>query len=57
MPASWTTGIVPFGRTMPYAPPAPASDSMHGQLAYALDANLVDWAYHLTAPSGRGSGA
>jgi purine nucleoside permease len=49
MPASWTTGIVPFDQTMPYAPPAPANDSMHGQLAYALDANLVDWAYHLTA--------
>lgn len=48
-PPSWTTGIVPFDRTTPFAPPAPARESMHGQLAYELDANLVNWAYHRTA--------
>lgn len=49
MPGSWTTGIVPFDRTTPYALPAPRRDSMHGQSAYQLDASLVGWAYHLTA--------
>jgi purine nucleoside permease len=49
MPPSWTTGIVPFDRTMPYASPAPARDSMHGTSAYELDAGLVSWAYRLTA--------
>ena len=49
MPSSWTTGIVPCGRPTPYAAPAPARDSMHGQSAYELDAGLVEWAYHLTA--------
>ncbi len=48
MPRSWTTGIIPFDRTAPYATPASARDSMHGVSAYELDANLVDWAYRLT---------
>jgi purine nucleoside permease len=48
-PPSWATGIVPFDRAAPYASPAPDADSIHGQLAYALDPGLVDWAYGLTA--------
>jgi purine nucleoside permease len=49
MPAGWTTGILPFDRDAPYASPAPAPESIHGQEAYALDAHLAEWAYRLTA--------
>jgi purine nucleoside permease len=48
-PASWTTGIVPFSRAAPFAPPAPDADSMNGTLAYELNAGLSNWAYRLTA--------
>jgi len=48
MPPAWSTGIVPFDRTTPYASPAPAAVSMHGAEAYELNAGLVSWAYHLT---------
>jgi purine nucleoside permease len=40
---------VPFDRKTPYASPAPHADSMHGVEAYQLNANLVKWAYELTA--------
>jgi purine nucleoside permease len=49
MPPSWSTGILPFERTTPYASPAPDADSIHGQEAYQLDPGLVSWAYQLTA--------
>jgi purine nucleoside permease len=49
MPASWTTGIIPFDRTTPYAAPPPAAASMHGVQAYELNGDLVRWAYALTA--------
>jgi purine nucleoside permease len=49
MPPTWSTGIVPFDRTRPYASPAPDAVSMHGAAAYELNAGLVNWAYHLTA--------
>ncbi len=49
MPSSWSTGIVPFHRTTPFASPAPAADSMSGQEAYELNAGLTGWAYALTA--------
>ncbi len=48
-PRSWATGIIPFNRTSPYAPPAPDADSIHGVEAYQLNAGLVRWAYALTA--------
>jgi purine nucleoside permease len=47
-PPAWSTGIIPFDRTSPYSQPAPAADSMHGQLAYRLNPALVQWAYDLT---------
>jgi purine nucleoside permease len=48
-PAAWSIGIVPRNRAEPYATPAPEAVSQHGQLAYALNPALVQWAYHLTA--------
>ncbi len=48
-PSAWTTGIVPFDRTAPYAPPAPPATTMHGQMAYRLNPALVAWAYRRTA--------
>ena len=49
MPHSWTTGIVPFNRTVPFGSPAPAADSIHGVEAYELNPSLVNWAYRFTA--------
>jgi purine nucleoside permease len=49
MPKAWTTGILPFDRSTPYALPAPPADSMHGVEAYELNANLAQWAYDRTA--------
>lgn len=49
MPSSWSTGIVPFNRTSPFAQPAPPAESMHGQQAFELNAGLVNWAYQRTA--------
>jgi len=48
IPPAWETGIVPFGRKAPFQAPAPAADSMQGEVAYPLNAALVDWAYGLT---------
>jgi purine nucleoside permease len=49
IPRTWPTGIVPFNRATPFAPPAPDADSIHGVNAYALNAGLASWAYALTA--------
>jgi purine nucleoside permease len=49
VPATWSTGIVPFQRAAPFASPAPDTDSIHGQQAYELNGGLVKWAYAQTA--------
>jgi purine nucleoside permease len=48
IPAGFSTGILPFGRTAPFASPAPDADSIHGQQAYELNGGLQNWAYHRT---------
>ena len=48
MPADWPVGIVPYGRTTPYAAPAPAGQSTEANVAYALNRGLVDWAHART---------
>ncbi len=47
-PPDWPTGIVPYGRTTPYQTPAPPPQSADGNVAYALNPALVDWAYAMT---------
>ena len=44
MPAGWTTGYIPLRKTRPFEPPAAPLD---GQM-YALNADLVNWAFELT---------
>jgi purine nucleoside permease len=44
IPPGWTTGYVPFNKKQPFEDPAKPQD---GQF-YALNANLVDWAFGLT---------
>jgi purine nucleoside permease len=44
IPADWSTGFVPLGKSKPYEPPH-SEDS--GEM-YHLNAALVDWAFHLT---------
>jgi purine nucleoside permease len=48
VPAGWTTGMIPFGRTEPYQQPAPPAQSAMANMAYPLNAKLVDWAYGLS---------
>lgn len=48
IPAGWSTGIVPNGRTAPFAEPPPPAQNADGNMAYALNPGLVDWAYGLT---------
>jgi len=48
MPADWTTGHVPLGRTKPYELPVPALERISGTNGYHLDPGLVSWAYALT---------
>jgi purine nucleoside permease len=48
MPADWSTGFVPYGRTEPYQQPPPAAETESGHLVYALNRSLVDWAYART---------
>jgi purine nucleoside permease len=45
MPADWPTGAVPNGKTRPYESPRPPVFNDTGDMAYALNAKLVDWAY------------
>jgi purine nucleoside permease len=47
-PAGWTTGLIPYGRTEPFQPPAPPYQSFQANMAFPLNAKLVDWAYGLT---------
>jgi purine nucleoside permease len=44
MPADWPTGYIPLRKTRPFEPPAAPLD---GQM-YALNAELTNWAFHLT---------
>ena len=44
IPPNWTTGYVPLRKGTPYQPPAVAD---YGEM-YAINANLVTWAVHLT---------
>lgn len=48
IPADWPTGILPNGRTTPYQLPAPASQNDDGNMAYAMNPGLVDWAFAMT---------
>jgi purine nucleoside permease len=48
IPPDWPTGILPNGRTMPFAEPPPRAQTNDGANAYALNPALVDWAYGLT---------
>jgi purine nucleoside permease len=47
-PADWPTGMVPNSRLTPYAMPAPAPRGSEGNMAYALNPALTDWAYART---------
>jgi purine nucleoside permease len=47
-PADWASGMLPFGRTTPFALPPPPAQNVDGNMAYALNPALVDWAYGLT---------
>ncbi len=48
IPADWPTGILPNGRVTPYQTPAPASQNDDGNMAYAINPGLVDWALAMT---------
>jgi purine nucleoside permease len=48
IPPDWSTGMLPFGRTTPFALPAPQAQNDDGNMAYALNPALVDWAFGLT---------
>ena len=48
IPADWSTGVVPYGRTKPFQLPAPKGDTDDGHVVYALNRSLVDWAYAQT---------
>ena len=46
IPAEWSTGYVPLGKTRPYEEPVEADD---GRCVYRLDPGLVAWAHWRTA--------
>ena len=46
IPAEWSTGYLPLGKTRPYEEPIEADG---GRWVYRLDPALVAWAYRLTA--------
>jgi purine nucleoside permease len=49
IPADWSTGYVPLGRSSPYQGPRQAFNSNGVQQVYRLNANLADFALRLTA--------
>jgi purine nucleoside permease len=49
IPAGWSTGFVPLGRSTPYEPPSQPYFSNHVQQVYPLNAALADFAFRLTA--------
>ncbi len=48
MPADWSTGVIPYERTAPYQAPPPPSHMPDGNIAYALNPGLTDWAFDKT---------
>jgi purine nucleoside permease len=48
IPPGWSTGYVPFGRSMPYQGPSQPFNSNGVQQVFQLNASLVDWAFQLT---------
>ncbi|HLZ83132.1 MAG TPA: purine nucleoside permease [Caulobacteraceae bacterium] len=48
IPEDWPSGMLPNGRTTPFAEPPPRAQNADGNNAYALNPDLVDWAYGLT---------
>ncbi len=48
IPADWSTGHVPLGRSKPFEQPTPDLDRSNGVNGYRLNSALVDWAYQLT---------
>jgi purine nucleoside permease len=49
IPAGWSTGYIPLGRSSPYQPPAPPFESINGHQVYQLNGSFVDWAFQQTA--------
>lgn len=49
IPRGWTTGYIPFGRSLPYQSPRPPVSSTSGTNEYTLNADLVDWAYQYSS--------
>jgi len=48
IPAGWSTGHVPLGRSTPYELPVPALARNNGTNGYHLNPALVNWAYEFT---------
>src|ERR1700759_679022 len=48
IPQGWSTGYVPFGRSMPYQEPSQPFNSNGVQQVFQLNASLADWAFQLT---------
>ena len=48
IPADWSTGYVPFGRSAPYEPPSQPFFSNGVQQVFQLNASLADFAFRLT---------
>jgi purine nucleoside permease len=48
IPPGWSTGYVPFGRSMPYQEPSQPPNSNGVQQVFQLNASLADWAFQLT---------
>ena len=46
IPAGWSTGYLPLGKTRPYEEPVEADGA---RWVYRLDPGLIAWAYQLTA--------
>jgi purine nucleoside permease len=48
IPADWSTGHIPLGRSKPFQPPTPELDRPNAVNGYHLNPELVEWAYELT---------
>jgi purine nucleoside permease len=48
IPKDWSTGYVPYGRSMPYEGPSQPFNSNGVQQVFQLNASLADWAFQLT---------
>jgi purine nucleoside permease len=48
IPQGWSTGYVPFGRSMPYQGPSQPFNPNGVQQVFQLNASLADWAFELT---------